>query len=142
MQKPMPPFASDNVAAVFARYPPLHRGNMIALRNLIFEIAESIDGVGPIEETLKWGEPSYLTSKTKTGSTIRIDWKAATPTSYLLFFNCKTDLVKRFRHLFPDVFWFVDNRCISFGNEDPMPVAQLSKCIQLALTYHLHKRLR
>lgn len=39
--------------------------------------AASTDGGGPIEETLKWGDPAYVTSATKSGSTIRVVWKKA-----------------------------------------------------------------
>ena len=35
------------------------------LRQLIFETAAATEVVGELEETLKWGEPSYLTPKTK-----------------------------------------------------------------------------
>lgn len=37
--------------------------------------AASFEEIGEIEETLKWVEPSYLTPKSKRGSTIRVAWK-------------------------------------------------------------------
>ena len=51
----------------------------------------------PFEETLKWGEPSYLV---KNGSTIRIDWKSKTPDQYAMYFKCTSKLVPVFRSLF------------------------------------------
>ena len=47
--------------------------------------AASTDGGGPIEETLKWGDPAYVTSATKSGSTIRVVWKKARPTAALTY---------------------------------------------------------
>ena len=40
---------------------------------LILDTAKMTKGVGAVEETLKWGQPSYLTTATKSGSTIRIN---------------------------------------------------------------------
>lgn len=68
------PFANLAVAAHFAAYPSDVRRRMMALRELIFTTAAATDGVGELEEVLKWGEPDYLTSKSRSGSTIRIDW--------------------------------------------------------------------
>jgi hypothetical protein len=45
------------VAENFRAYPPQVRSKLLALRALIFEITDSIKGVGELTETLKWGEP-------------------------------------------------------------------------------------
>lgn len=58
------------VAEVFANYPGFVKPQMNRLRQLILETAGDIKELSAIEETLKWGEPSYLAKK---GSTIRID---------------------------------------------------------------------
>ena len=63
------------IAAVFMSYPRDIRRKLIALRGLIFETAAATEGIGEFEETLKWDEPSCLTPETKSGSTVRIDWK-------------------------------------------------------------------
>ena len=60
------------VAKVFENYPKAVRSKLLFLRQLIFETAERTQGVGELEETLKWNQPSYLTPETKSGSTIRI----------------------------------------------------------------------
>ena len=65
----------SEVAAVFNSYPPKIKSKLMFLRQLIFDTAASIEGIGEIEETLKWGEPGYLTPESKSGSTIRIAWK-------------------------------------------------------------------
>ena len=71
----MKPFSSPRVAQVFDSYPPALRTRLLALRALIFEVAASTPGVGELEETLKWGEPAYLTTQSKSGSTVRIAWQ-------------------------------------------------------------------
>jgi hypothetical protein len=134
------PIKNPQVAAVFESYPPKFRRKLLALRALIFETAASIEGVGAIEETLKWGEPAYVTSETKSGSTIRIDWKASAPREYSLYFHCQTTLVADFRQQFPQEFEFDGNRRIVFGENDRIPKGPLSRCIAAALTYHRDKR--
>ena len=69
----------------FEAYPNSVREKMLSLRKLIYKVAKETNGVGELEETLKWGEPSYLTSKTKSGTTIRIDWKRKNPDQYAIY---------------------------------------------------------
>jgi hypothetical protein len=132
----MKPFANTAVAQTFATYPPEMRSKLLALRELILRTAASTDGVGDIEETLKWGEPAYLTAASGSGSTVRIAWKKARPTEYALYFNCQTTLVETFRALFPDDFRFEGNRAIVFNASDAVPTDALVFCIAAALTYH------
>lgn len=73
------------------------------------------------EETLKWGEPAYLTSSTGSGSTIRINWKKKRPSEYAVYFNCQTTLVDTFRTLFPKDFKFEGNRVLVFSQTDTIP---------------------
>ena len=128
------------VAAAFDAYPPKFRRKLLALRKLIFETAESTEGVGEIEETLKWGEPAYLTSQSKSGSTIRIAWKKSAPREYAIYFHCQTSLVETFRHRFPGKLRFDGNRRIVFSENDRIPIGPLSSCITAALTYHRNKK--
>ncbi|MDY7539180.1 DUF1801 domain-containing protein [Undibacterium sp. RTI2.1] len=109
------------------------------LRDLILSTAAATEGVGKIEETLKWGEPAYLTSASKSGSTIRIAWKAAYPSKYAMYFKCHTTLIDSFRTLFPNDFVFEGNRRIVFAEEAVLPTEYLSFCIAAALTYHICK---
>ncbi|MGI9414318.1 MAG: hypothetical protein ACR2PM_11650 [Hyphomicrobiales bacterium] len=51
-----------DVRAVFDSYPKQTRDRLLALRGLILDTAARTEGVGALEETLKWGQPSYLTS--------------------------------------------------------------------------------
>jgi hypothetical protein len=130
---------APEVAAVFAQYPPAVRRKMMALRNLIFETAATTPGVGKLTETLKWGEPSYLTAESGSGSTIRIDWKKKSPDRYALYFNCQTTLVDTFRTLFPRDLRFEGNRAIVFGMQQRLAERDVRFCIAAALTYHRDK---
>jgi hypothetical protein len=58
---------NPKVETVFANYPNFVRDKMQYLRELVIETAEETDGVSNLEETLKWGEPSFVT---KNGSTL------------------------------------------------------------------------
>lgn len=131
--------ADASVAAVFASYPPAIRRKLLALRSLILKTAAATPGVGALEETLKWGEPAYVT-KSKSGSTIRLGWKASNPSQYAMYFNCQTDLVETFRSLFPTGFKFAGNRAIFFDATDSPPIDALAYCIGAALTYHRRNR--
>jgi hypothetical protein len=134
------PFGSPQVAAAFARYPKHLRPRLLRLRRLVLETATATEGVGALEETLKWGQPSYLPSVSRSGSTIRIDQVKSEASQYAIYFNCRTDLVARFRELYPDTFTFGGDRSIIFGAEHSVDESALRHCISLALTYHLPKR--
>jgi Domain of unknown function (DU1801) len=133
------PFHNPAVAQVFEAYPASARRKLMALRELIFSTAASTPGVGVIEETLKWGEPAYLTSASKSGSTVRIAWKKSAPTQVAMYFHCQTRLVETFRTLFPGEFAFEGNRAIVFELSAPAPADSLAFCVAAALTYHRNK---
>ena len=134
----MDKFKNPEVAEVFNNYPKHMRQKLMLLRQLILETASQNDGVGPLEETLKWGEPSYVT---KSGSTIRMDWKSSKPDQYALYFNCKTKLVDTFKELYGNKLKLEGNRAIVFHQNDEIPVDEVRHCIFLSLTYHSRKHL-
>jgi uncharacterized protein DUF1801 len=135
------PSASTNpaVTALFDTYPKPVSTRLRALRKLILETARKTDGVGPIEETLRWGQASYLTSESKSGSTIRIDQVKGTSGQYAVYFHCQTNLVETFRELYPQL-RFSGSRAILLDATEEMPEAELRHCVALALTYHFNKR--
>ena len=115
---------NTKVDAVFANYPDFVRDKMQALRELVLETAEETEGVYQLEETLKWGEPSFVT---KDGSTLRMDWKEKTPDQYAMYFHCSSRLVDAFR--------------LVFKLNQKIPKAELKECIKATLTYHKVKQL-
>ncbi|WJR77977.1 DUF1801 domain-containing protein [Bradyrhizobium sp. NP1] len=138
MRKRQRAIGDPAVAAVFAACPEPVRSRLLALRRLILDTAQRTDGVGAIEETLKWGQPSYLTSASKSGSTVRIDGVKSVPNQYAIYFHCQTSLVETFRELYPELS-YGGNRSILLDAGDELPEAALRHCVALALTYHLNK---
>jgi len=136
---PEPP---PNVAAVFESYPASVRKKLLAVRKLIFETAARTDGVGPLTETLKWGEPSYLTETSKSGSTIRLGPVKESSNQCAVYFICTTDLLDSFRTLFADDLVFGGNRSILLETAEPLPKGPLASCLEMALTYKLRKKKR
>ena len=126
---------NPKVLEVFEGYPPPIRDKLLALRSLIFETAAKTPGVGAIEETLKWGEPAYITRQTQSGSTVRIDWKPSKPNQYCMYFICTTTLVQTFRTVFPHDFKYDGNRALVFDLDADVPMDSLAFCIAAALTY-------
>ncbi|WP_339918351.1 DUF1801 domain-containing protein [Yeosuana marina] len=129
---------NSQVEIVFNNYPDSVRNKMLALRNLIIETAQETEEVKIVEETLKWGEPSYLA---KTGSTIRIDWKSKSPNQYAMYFQCTSRLVETFKLIFNNTFNFEGKRAIIFTLDDKIPTTELKYCIKSALIYHKVKHL-
>ena len=132
------PFASAEISAVFDQAPPGTQEGLLRLRELIFDVAESDPDVGPVTETLKWGQPSYLTHKPKSGTTIRLGW-SETGDTVSLFVHCQTSLVDTWRAHYGDALTFIGNREIALPTDQPLPRAALQHCIAMALTYHLRK---
>lgn len=131
---------TPEVAAVFAAYPKDIKPKLMFLRQLIFDVASRTDGVGELEETLKWGQPSYLTTQSKSGSLVRIDQIKSQAGGYAMYFHCQTTLVDTFKELYRGVLKFEGNRSIIFSQRDKVPVEELRHCISMALTYHLNKK--
>lgn len=130
---------NPTVAAVFAAYPVALRAKLMALRRMILETARETAGVGPLEETLKWGQPSYLTTQSGSGSTIRIDRVKSDKARVAIYFHCQTDLVATFRELYPREMEYGGNRSILFAVTAKISEKALRHCIGLALTYHARK---
>ncbi len=129
---------TPEVNSKFQSYPNEIRPKLDYLRSLIIETATENESIKTLEETLKWGEPSYLTKK---GSTLRIDWKTKTPHQYAMYFKCTSKLVPTFKEVYGDLFSYENDRAILFGLEDEIPVKELKDCIDMALTYHSVKQL-
>lgn len=127
-----PPPMPQTVRAAFEHYPEAARAPLMGIRALIFEEAET-RAIGPLTETLKWGEPAYLTVK-KAGTTIRLAWKAKAPDVVQMLVHCNTSLIDRWRSQFAEL-RFAGNRALHLPI-GPIPEAALRQMIGQALTYH------
>ena len=130
--------SNPKVKDIFDNYPKSVKKQLLHLRELVLSVASEIDGLEKIEETLKWGEPSYLT---KYGSTVRMDWKEKNPEQFAVYFKCTSSLVPTFKTIYKDKFKFEGNRAIVFKLNDKIPETELKHCILMALTYHKVKNL-
>jgi hypothetical protein len=128
-------FGDPAVKAVFAGYEPKMRAQLMALREMIFAAAENAR-VGPLNETLKWGQPAYRPLKAKTGTTVRLDALRNTKGGYALFVPCSTTLIATFREHYARDFVFEGKRAIIFSADGKVPEKALKHCIAMALTYH------
>ena len=133
---PTPPPA---VRAVFDAYPAGARTLLLVVRDLIFETAAGLPEAGRISETLKWGEPAYLTETPKSGTTLRLAWSPRRPDSAGLFVNCQTTLLDEWRELYGADLDLIGNREIRFPLGRVPPAGPLGHCIAMALTYHKRK---
>ncbi|GAB3656726.1 DUF1801 domain-containing protein [Echinicola sediminis] len=124
---------NPKIEQVFAAYPDFVRDKMYNLRQLVLETADETAEVDVLEETLKWGEPSFLT---KNGSTLRMDWKPKLPDQYALYFQCTSRLVDTFRLVFGNKFQYEGNRAIIFHMDQKVPKEELKACIKATLIYH------
>lgn len=130
------------VREAFAGLPAALRPALEEVRGLIIEVAAAADA-GPLTETLKWGEPAYLTEASRSGTTIRLGATRTDPPRGAIYFNCKTSLVDGFRERFADEFSFEGNRALVLPAGAGWSREALAICIGEALTYHRRKsRLR
>lgn len=129
---------NPDVARAFQSFPHDVRQKLLSLRELIFDVALHDPEIGKLEETLKWGEPSYLADG---GSTVRLGWKKSRPDYYAMYFNCNSKLVDTFKEVYPDLFDFEGNRAIVFHKTDAVPLEALKHCVAMSLQYHKLKHL-
>lgn len=128
------------IAEVLARHAATMRMRLLQVRDLIFVVAAETEGVGPLTEALKWGEPAYLTEASKSGTTIRLGVVKSAPAHCAVFLNCKTTLVETFRVEFGSKFAFEGNRALLIPATGDLPTEPLALCLRAALTYHHRRR--
>jgi len=127
-------------AQAFEAVSPAVRKRLLAIRALIRAVASTTDGVGELAETLQWGEPAYLTTQSRIGSSIRLGCPKSQPDHCAVYFNCNTNLVDTFRSLFPHELRFEGNRAIVFAPGKRIDKQALAVCFGAALTYHRDSR--
>ncbi|MDF1749079.1 MAG: DUF1801 domain-containing protein [Alphaproteobacteria bacterium] len=133
-------FKDTAVQAVFDRYEAGARDKLLYLRDLIFDQAASIQSVGPLTESLKWGQPAYRPSADGIGTTVRLDAVRGSGRAVALYVPCSTPLISDFITYYPNLFNFQGKRALVFAPDEAIPEAELRHCIAMALTYHNRRR--
>lgn len=128
---------NPEIKAKFETYPNDAQQQLERVRELILTLA-AYNELGGVEETLKWGEASYLV---KGGTTIRIDWKRDQPEVIKVFFHCQTRLIETFKELHRYELEYEGNRAILIPLKVDIRQLPLGHCIETALKYHRLKHL-
>ena len=134
MAVPNPP---AHIAAIFEGFPETARDGLYELRRLIFETASEFPDVGQVEECLKWGQPSYTTPTTKSGSTLRLGCPKSG--GFALFAHCQTNIIRTFSETFPGLDQIDGNRAVIFNSVSDIAPWRHKQVIAHALRYHLLK---
>ena len=124
---------------VFDGAPEALRDRLCRVRDLIRAAAEA-EGIGDLEETLKWGEPAFLPKRARVGTTLRLGWSEAPPGRVTIFVHCQTRLIDLYRERFPGVA-YEGNRAVHFAMDAPLPEAEVQQMAAMALAYHRDKAL-
>ena len=132
----MPSKPPKDVAAVLSEAPRLARTRLGTLRRWIYETAAADSEIGELQETLKWGEPAYLTRKGR-GTTLRIAYKPKAPDKVFVFVHCQTTLIEAFRVSHGKSLSFEGNRAVVVEVDEALPENALRAFFRAALRYHL-----
>lgn len=132
------PKCQPDVQAAFDAMPAAQRRTLLSVRRLIVETHQQTPQAGELIEALRWGQPSYLTEKPQTGSTIRLGLTADNRPA--LFCHCGTTLIGDFRRLHDGLFDFEGNRAMVIDGPVTRVKPALRDCIARALTYNLAKK--
>ncbi|MCQ0093183.1 hypothetical protein [Roseovarius sp. M141] len=127
------------VAKVVTRWPDRAQAAFHVIRRIVLNAAASTPPVGALSETLKWGEPAWLTGASRSGTTLRCAWQKAAPDHIGVYVNCRTDLAETMRSIYPGTFRHEGSRGLLMPLAAPLPEAALDHCAHLAQSYHLRK---
>ena len=133
------PFSSPEVQAAFDAYPQPIRKRLLVLRDLILD-AGAEQGVGALEESLKWGEPAWRPRRARIGTTVRAAPYGARGSDIAMFVHCQTSLADQYRDAYPDQLELDGDRAVVFRSGAPLPRAIVRHCAAMAFTYHLRNR--
>lgn len=131
----MTQITDPKIQAVFDAYPPDARAGLLLLRDLILSEAAKLPDIGPIEESLKWAQPSYATPKSKAATPLRLGTHKAA--SFAIFAHCQTNVINTYATAYPGWDRLDGNRAVLFNDAKDVEPVRLSSLIRHALTYHL-----
>ncbi len=129
-------FPNPGIKAAFSEFDGAEREHLLAIRDLIYELAEQDEDVGTIVESLKWGQPSYDT-KPRTGTPIRLGKVKSAPHHVALFTHCQSNVMADARLHYEDHFSFEGNRALLIPTSKALPIEAVTHVIRIALRYRL-----
>jgi len=124
-----------DVAAVFDAQPDLTAQGMALLRRLIIGTAQADPPIGPLSETLKWGQPAYRPLRPRTGTTLRVGKHK--DAAFALFAPCRTNVIDTHAQRCGDTDPTDGNRAILFHSLEDIDSTRLRPTILYALMYFL-----
>lgn len=130
---------NKHVEGLFNNFPGDIGKSLLHIRAMIYEEAHANPSVDQLEESLKWGQPSYV-SKNKAGTPIRLGVEKKSPGTFGLYVNCSTSLIETVKHIYGDKLTYDGNRGILFHENDTLPEETLRHVINLAMTYHMNTK--
>ncbi|MCR8826503.1 hypothetical protein [Pseudosulfitobacter koreensis] len=128
----------DPFNQITGRWPDAARARFDALRAIILAAARDA-GVGPLTESLKWGQPAWRPARPRTGSTLRLNWSSEAPDRLCVFVDCKTDLAQRMRDLYPDIAGD-GRRVLHLGLDAAADTDAIAHLAAMTFTYHRQSR--
>ncbi|MBM2291242.1 DUF1801 domain-containing protein [Sulfitobacter pseudonitzschiae] len=117
-----------------ARWPAAARARFDSLRAAILSAAHDAS-VGPVTESLKWGQPAWRPATPRSGSTLRLNWSPEVPEVLTLYVDCKTDLAQRMVSLYPDL-PNDGRRALALPLEGPAVTEAVAHLAAMTFTYH------
>lgn len=132
------PFASQRVEEAYNLSDTIAREGLLLLRDMIFETAQGRPEIGSIEETLRWGQPAYLTPQTKAGTTLRLG--VSKFARFALFVHCQSRLIPEYLSAYPMWDRVDGTRAVLFDHATEIDPLRHGWLIEQALTYRLRKK--
>ncbi len=126
---------SDQFRTRIDSWPDAAQQSLLTCRQMFHDIAAKA-AIGPLEESLKWGQPAWRPKKPRTGSTLRMDWSPKYPTHLSLFVDCKTDLAARIQNLYPTFPQNDGRRHLAFPLAAPLPEQAIAHLAEMTFGYH------
>lgn len=126
---------TDPFAATLASWPVPACAAFAQIRAVILTAAREAEA-GPLQESLKWGQPAWRPARPGQGSTIRLMWEDKVPQSLALFVDCKTTLSATMQEIYPTEFQYENNRALRMPLTAALPLAAIDHLARLTFTYH------
>ena len=120
---------------LIAQWPEQAQKQLLAVRAILHDVSETSQS-GPLDESLKWGQPAWRPRRPRTGATLRLNWSDAAPDRLMAFVDCKTDLASQMSTRFPGQFENDGGRALAFDLNEALPVDAIAQLAQLTFTYH------